>query len=335
MDDASDDALRTTAVAIRGIVAKRCACAFCHNGSRGHDPDVVVALFCCGGHATAADAAVVVHTKYRARRRAQCVTDCTSDTRRAGQRRRNLTNCCRRRVRRRGPFFPMMSAMTDRSCRGRFPAGERALTRRREIVTGRVGERLPARTHSGRLATRHRYAFLTLPRYSMIALTSAVEPLRMANRLCRRGRLRVVDREPRRRARRREQRPRRSRRRCRSARWARSTSCSSAAASTSSDAVIARSPRRAAPARAAPASPLGSLCTGGYALAKAGLLDKYRAAIHWENMSALREEFPRIDFTDAALRDRPRPLHVLGRHRAARPDAQPDQGRPRAATSRR
>ena len=43
---------------------------------------------------------------------------------------------------------------------------------------------------------------------------------------------------------------------------------------------------------------LGSLCTGGYALAKAGLLDKYRAAIHWENMSALREEFPRIDFTE-------------------------------------
>src|SRR5206468_1571255 len=32
---------------------------------------------------------------------------------------------------------------------------------------------------------RRRYAFLTLPNYSMIALTSAVEPLRMANRLCR------------------------------------------------------------------------------------------------------------------------------------------------------
>jgi AraC family transcriptional regulator, glycine betaine-responsive activator len=40
--------------------------------------------------------------------------------------------------------------------------------------------------------------------------------------------------------------------------------------------------------------PLGALCTGGYALAKAGLLDKYRATIHWENLSALREEFPRI-----------------------------------------
>src|SRR4029079_12782061 len=43
--------------------------------------------------------------------------------------------------------------------------------------------------------------------------------------------------------------------------------------------------------------PLGSLCTGGYALAKAGLLDQYRAAIHWENMSALREEVARIHFT--------------------------------------
>jgi transcriptional regulator GlxA family with amidase domain len=43
---------------------------------------------------------------------------------------------------------------------------------------------------------------------------------------------------------------------------------------------------------------LGALCTGGYALAKAGLLDKYRATIHWENLSALREEFPRILLND-------------------------------------
>jgi transcriptional regulator GlxA family with amidase domain len=44
--------------------------------------------------------------------------------------------------------------------------------------------------------------------------------------------------------------------------------------------------------------PLGGLCTGGYALAKAGLLDKYHATIHWENLSALREEFPRIHLSD-------------------------------------
>ena len=43
---------------------------------------------------------------------------------------------------------------------------------------------------------------------------------------------------------------------------------------------------------------LGSLCTGGYALAKAGLLDKYKAVIHWENMSALQEQFPRVIFSD-------------------------------------
>lgn len=43
---------------------------------------------------------------------------------------------------------------------------------------------------------------------------------------------------------------------------------------------------------------LGSLCTGGYALAKAGLLDKYKAVIHWENMSSLREQFPRVICSD-------------------------------------
>jgi transcriptional regulator GlxA family with amidase domain len=44
--------------------------------------------------------------------------------------------------------------------------------------------------------------------------------------------------------------------------------------------------------------PLGGLCTGGYALAKAGLLDNHRATIHWENLSALREEFPRVRISD-------------------------------------
>ncbi|KVN42808.1 GlxA family transcriptional regulator [Burkholderia ubonensis] len=42
--------------------------------------------------------------------------------------------------------------------------------------------------------------------------------------------------------------------------------------------------------------PLGSLCTGTYALAKSGLLAGYACAIHWENMSALKEEFPDTRF---------------------------------------
>ena len=54
----------------------------------------------------------------------------------------------------------------------------------------------------------------------------------------------------------------------------------------------------AAPRLADRRVPLGALCTGGYALARAGLLDNFRATIHWENLSALREEFPRVLISD-------------------------------------
>lgn len=43
---------------------------------------------------------------------------------------------------------------------------------------------------------------------------------------------------------------------------------------------------------------LGALCTGAYALMSAGLLDDYRCTVHWEDMSALHAEFPRVKFTD-------------------------------------
>ena len=39
-------------------------------------------------------------------------------------------------------------------------------------------------------------------------------------------------------------------------------------------------------------SPLGSLCTGAYLLARAGLLNGYRCTIHWEHIASIREEFP-------------------------------------------
>jgi transcriptional regulator GlxA family with amidase domain len=43
---------------------------------------------------------------------------------------------------------------------------------------------------------------------------------------------------------------------------------------------------------------LGALCTGTFVLAEAGLLDGHRCAIHWENLAAIREEFPAVEFVD-------------------------------------
>ena len=42
---------------------------------------------------------------------------------------------------------------------------------------------------------------------------------------------------------------------------------------------------------------LGGIDTGSYYLAKAGLLNDYRCTIHWEDREALIEEFPRLDVT--------------------------------------
>ncbi|NVK40476.1 MAG: GlxA family transcriptional regulator [Oceanospirillaceae bacterium] len=42
---------------------------------------------------------------------------------------------------------------------------------------------------------------------------------------------------------------------------------------------------------------LGGIGSGAYLLARAGLLDGYRATIHWLDMAALRDEFPRVQAT--------------------------------------
>jgi transcriptional regulator GlxA family with amidase domain len=72
--------------------------------------------------------------------------------------------------------------------------------------------------------------------------------------------------------------------------------------------------------RAANGQILGSLCTGSYVLAAAGVLDGYRCAIHWENLAAIRETFPKVGFVrEIFIVDRDRytasggtaPLHLM------------------------
>ncbi|HEX9706261.1 MAG TPA: AraC family transcriptional regulator [Steroidobacteraceae bacterium] len=141
-----------------------------------------------------------------------------------------------------------------------------------------------------------RYAFLTLPNYSLIAVSNAVEPLRMANRvvgqpvyewsivsldgrpvlasngldlaptiaLDKLGKVEIL------------------------------FVCGGINVRDAVSAPLLTALRRLAERRVA----LGALCTGGYALARAGLLDNTRATIHWENLSALREEFPRVQLND-------------------------------------
>lgn len=72
--------------------------------------------------------------------------------------------------------------------------------------------------------------------------------------------------------------------------------------------------------RAARGQALGGLCTGAHALTAAGVMDGYRCAVHWENLTALREAWPRVRFAlDVFVIDRDRvtasggiaPLHLM------------------------
>ena len=49
---------------------------------------------------------------------------------------------------------------------------------------------------------------------------------------------------------------------------------------------------------AAQGVPLGGICTGAYALMAAGLLDGYSCSVHWEDLSALHREYPHVRFAD-------------------------------------
>ncbi len=46
---------------------------------------------------------------------------------------------------------------------------------------------------------------------------------------------------------------------------------------------------------------VGGLCTAGYSLARAGLMDGKRATIHWENQDSFSEEFPEVTLTKSVF----------------------------------
>ncbi|MCV6594812.1 MAG: GlxA family transcriptional regulator [Silicimonas sp.] len=46
---------------------------------------------------------------------------------------------------------------------------------------------------------------------------------------------------------------------------------------------------------------MGGLCTAGYSLAKAGLLDGKKATIHWENQDSFVEEFEEVELTKSVF----------------------------------
>lgn len=160
--------------------------------------------------------------------------------------------------------------------------------------------------------------FVLLPDYSMIAFANAVEPLRMANYLSRNPLYRWTVVSP--------------------------EHCSAVASnglsltatgdlSSLADCdmvlvcgginirqVTSEAVRGLLRQCAAWGIPVGGLCTGAFALASARLLDGYRCAIHWENLAAIREEFPKVQFsTEVFVVDRDRitcsggtaPLHMM------------------------
>lgn len=145
-------------------------------------------------------------------------------------------------------------------------------------------------------APTYRFGFITLDNYSMIALSSAIEPLRMANYLSRREvyqwSIVTLDGRP--------------------ASASNGTSIQPATALEDLGPVDILfvcggikiketvSPPLLAAVRhfAQRHVQIGALCTGSYVLARAGVLEKHQVAIHWENMAGLLEEFPGLKFTD-------------------------------------
>ncbi len=141
----------------------------------------------------------------------------------------------------------------------------------------------------------HRFGFFLVPDFSMIAFTSAVEPLRLANRVAEvtlySGAIYSLDGQA-------------------------VTASNGISINVDGDLTEAQNLHTAIVCAgldvhlhcdqklinrlrhmASHGTAIGGICTATHILAKAGLLDDYSCTIHWENLSALKEEYPDLDVT--------------------------------------
>jgi len=147
-------------------------------------------------------------------------------------------------------------------------------------------------TKSEDTQTPIRLGFLMVPRYSMIAFSSAIEPLRMANRLSGKELYQwtvyTVDGQPVEASNGLEIRP--------DAPISEASGlntlfvCSGVEVERACDRNTLGWLKKFGQQR----MNFGALCTGSHILARAGLLDGYRCTIHWENIASMREAFPRV-----------------------------------------
>ncbi|MDR5868578.1 choline metabolism transcriptional regulator GbdR [Halomonas koreensis] len=152
-----------------------------------------------------------------------------------------------------------------------------------------------ARQASRNTATPQTLGFLLLDNFTLISLASAIEPLRMANQLAGRELYRWytlgLDGAP-----------------VKASDGLQVTPDASTTVPLALDTIIVcggvgphRSVQREhvtwLQTQARQSRRLGSVCTGSWALARAGLLDGYEVSVHWECLAAMQEAFPKVSLS--------------------------------------
>jgi transcriptional regulator GlxA family with amidase domain len=134
-----------------------------------------------------------------------------------------------------------------------------------------------------------RFGFLLINDFTLISMSSAVEPLRMANRICQKDIYQW----------------------CTISQTGNQVTASDGLSINVDDldAIIVCGGRQVENHTTEPTlrwlvaasksgMTIGAVCTGSYVLAKAGLLDQYHCSVHWENMATVSDLFPRVSVSN-------------------------------------